>query len=300
MERGAQRMSNLTKYQKFTAVTIQRSEIKNAPYNPRQIKQTNLARLREGVKKHGLVGAITWNATTGHVVGGHRRLEVLDALEAKNGNDDYALTVDKIEVPLAEEKAINLLLNNKKAQGEDNLIQLQSLFEEMQEEGIPFEDAGYTFADIQNIFPDTFLPPEIEEQNEANADTIDTLSDFKEAGKEQDAEFRAQMQSFQQENPDASYGLSDNEEAAPQAEPASVAPPPDPEHPDWKHDKDYFHEHRGRTVENNRDFENETDVILSLYFQNNAQLQAFQRAFNLPDQRSYDIFEIKEFFGVDI
>lgn len=70
-----------SKYQKFKVETINRADIKNAAYNPRIMDKEAKKRLKKALQQHGLVSAITWNKRTGNLVGGHQRLEQLDALE---------------------------------------------------------------------------------------------------------------------------------------------------------------------------------------------------------------------------
>lgn len=303
----------ITRFQKSRAQVVHRSEIKNAPYNPRQIKQTNKRRLTNGIKKHGLVGTVTWNKRTGNVVGGHRRLESIDELEK---SEDYHLEVSVIDVPIEKERAINLLLNNRRAQGEDNLIKLQSLLEVMDEEGTDFEDAGFTRVDIQNIFPDAFAEGEVAEQLEAEAPSVETLTEFKNAGKEEDAGFREQMDQFKKDNPDEfsepeeqgndTPRASDEpaaESSAETSEPAAEQPTEQPAEPgtDWKHSKEYFKDHRKRTEDNNRDFANESDVVVSLFFQTQAQLIAFLNAHRMDQsKRNFDVFNIEEAFGIEL
>lgn len=295
-------MAERSKYQKFEAIEIHRSEIKNAPYNPRQIKETNRRRLREGIKKHGLVGSITWNKATGNIVGGHRRIDALDELE---GTEDYTLTVDVIDVPIEKERAINLLLNNRKAQGEDNLVMLQSVLEIMQEEGTNFEDAGYTRVDIQQYFPDLFAVGEVADQIQAEKPDIDFFQQVKEDSKQVDPAFREAMATGEKlELPPEPTAQSPGEPAPSsppgQAAPAEAIGQPEPGK-DWKHSKDYFKEHRQRTVDNNRHFKNETDIILTLTFQTNEQLTAFLNSFGLNhDKRNYDVYEIEEAFGCSL
>lgn len=70
-----------SKFQAYDTETISRSDIKNAPYNPRIMDEKAKKRLKANIAKHGLVAALTWNKRTGNLVGGHQRLEQLDALE---------------------------------------------------------------------------------------------------------------------------------------------------------------------------------------------------------------------------
>lgn len=59
-----------SKYQAYDTETINRSEIKNAPYNPRIMDEKAKKRLKANIQKHGLVAALTWNKRTGNLVGG--------------------------------------------------------------------------------------------------------------------------------------------------------------------------------------------------------------------------------------
>ena len=70
----------LSRFQKFTIVRVHRSRLKNAPYNPRVITPEAKDRLRKILERKGLLEALVWNVRTEHIVGGHRRLECLDAL----------------------------------------------------------------------------------------------------------------------------------------------------------------------------------------------------------------------------
>src|SRR5689334_18110966 len=85
----------------FEIVSVRRSELKGAPYNPRQLGESEKRKLAKGLKRHGLVAPITWNARTGFVVGGHQRLTIMDSIVGKG---DYTLNVARIDVDEAREK----------------------------------------------------------------------------------------------------------------------------------------------------------------------------------------------------
>lgn len=152
-----------SKYQKFTIETIHRSQIKNAEYNPRVMDKEAKKRLREGLKKHGLVSTLTWNRRTGNLVGGHQRLEQLDALE---GTQDYSLDVCVIDVDEAEEAILNVQLNNPSMQGDWDLEKLAMITDEF---GVDFDDMGFSKLDIDFMydgderFTEMFESPEVEE-----------------------------------------------------------------------------------------------------------------------------------------
>lgn len=136
-----------SRYQAYETETISRDMIKNAPYNPRIMDEGAKKRLKKNIAKHGLVAALTWNKRTGNLVGGHQRLEQLDALEK---NKDYELTVCVVDVDEREEAALNVQLNNPSMQGEWDLDKLANLSEEFDLDLA--EDFGFTESDIDFMF----------------------------------------------------------------------------------------------------------------------------------------------------
>src|SRR5438132_14244971 len=90
------------------------AELVPAPYNPRRaLKPTDPAyrKLAASLREFGLVEPLVWNETTGHVVGGHARLAILTELGVE------AVPVSVVRLPPAREKALNVVLNNREAQG---------------------------------------------------------------------------------------------------------------------------------------------------------------------------------------
>ena len=136
-----------SKYQAYETETISRDMIKNAPYNPRIMDPKAKKRLKKNIAKHGLVAALTWNKRTGNLVGGHQRLEQLDALEKSK---DYDLTVCVVDVDEREEAALNVQLNNPSMQGEWDLDKLANMAEEFELD--LSDDMGFTESDIDFMF----------------------------------------------------------------------------------------------------------------------------------------------------
>lgn len=104
----------LSRFQSFTIQRLTRDQLTGAPYNPRRISEVAKKRLKQNLEQVGLVEALVWNRRTGHLVSGHRRLSLLDALE---GSHNYALDVAVVDLDLKTEKAQNVFLNNPHAQG---------------------------------------------------------------------------------------------------------------------------------------------------------------------------------------
>lgn len=136
-----------SKFQAYDTETISRDMIKNAPYNPRIMDEKAKKRLRKNIAKHGLVAALTWNKRTGNLVGGHQRLEQLDALEKSK---NYDLTVCVVDVDEREEAALNVQLNNPSMQGEWDLDKLANMTEEFDLD--LSDDLGFTESDIDFMF----------------------------------------------------------------------------------------------------------------------------------------------------
>ena len=136
-----------SKFQSYDTETISRDQIKNAPYNPRIMDESAKKRLRANIAKHGLVAALTWNKRTGNLVGGHQRLEQLDALEKSK---DYDLTVCVVDVDEREEAALNVQLNNPSMQGEWDFDKLAFMSEEFDLD--LKDDMGFTETDIDFMF----------------------------------------------------------------------------------------------------------------------------------------------------
>lgn len=136
-ETEAGQETGVTRFQRFTVERIPRTALRRAPYNPRQISAENRKRLAQGVSAHGLVETLVWNRRTGHLVSGHQRLAVLDALE---GTVEYALDVAVVDVDEREERILNVQLNNGDMMGRWDAEALEVL---RFEHGFSAEDLGF-------------------------------------------------------------------------------------------------------------------------------------------------------------
>src|SRR5262245_25392469 len=89
--------------------TLHLETLQHAPYNPRKPLQAGSAayrRLERSLAEFDLVQPIVWNEQTGHVVGGHQRLEILRHRGAKK------VEVAVVSLSLEREQALNIALNN--------------------------------------------------------------------------------------------------------------------------------------------------------------------------------------------
>lgn len=135
----------------FTVVEMHRSKLVAADYNPRHITDQERNKLKAALKRNGLVAPIIWNERTGNIVGGHQRISIMDSLM---GTKDYTLQVSKIDVDLAKEKELNVVLNNTAAMGSFDTDMLKDMF---MDETVTLEGAGFTKTDFVQMFGDESL-----------------------------------------------------------------------------------------------------------------------------------------------
>ena len=156
-------MEEVSKYQKFETATINRGQIKNAEYNPRKISDSAKKKLKDNIKRVGLLDTIVVNKNTMNIVSGHQRISILDSLERKK---DYNLTVAMVDLSEKEEKEQNIFFNNTKVQGEFDTDILASMLSD-----IDFECAGLDINDV-GILGDEVDLPSIEEPSEADKEVM--------------------------------------------------------------------------------------------------------------------------------
>lgn len=151
-------------------MTISRSEIKNAPYNPRLISDKARKKLRDKIAKVGLVNAPVWNRRTGNLVSGHQRLSVIDSLERKQ---DYLITVDAVDLDEKTEKEMNVFLNNVSAMGEWDFDAFKDLavdFDVSELEGFGFDEP-----ELQYMLGDGIFGPAATEKIKPEVEKLDAI-----------------------------------------------------------------------------------------------------------------------------
>ncbi len=150
------------------------SDLLPAPYNPRialQPGDTAFEKLKRSLDEFDLVQPIVWNRRTGHVVGGHQRLEVLK----HQGHSTVDCVV--VDLPLDREMALNVTLNNASVGSEWDADKLLSVLEELHE--LPDFDPTLTGFDEQQL-QDLLLTPDPQgaagwsllEDDEATSDKV--------------------------------------------------------------------------------------------------------------------------------
>jgi ParB-like chromosome segregation protein Spo0J len=111
------------------------SELKPAPYNPRESTKRQEADLARSLEKFGMVEPIIWNKQTGYIVGGHFRVREL----IKQGYEAIECVI--VDLSPEDEKELNIRLNANTGQWDWDSIANNFEIEEVSDWGlsIPIE-----------------------------------------------------------------------------------------------------------------------------------------------------------------
>ncbi len=141
------------------------SSLKPAHYNPRQVLALSspaYRKLRASLSEFGLVEPLIWNELTGHIVGGHARIQILKELGIER------VMVSVVRLGEAREKALNVVLNNHEAQGRFDSLRLAELLAELQGTH-EMELTGFDSRTLANLrYAPEELPPDQSASDEAN------------------------------------------------------------------------------------------------------------------------------------
>jgi len=132
--------------EKFVMERVHRSALKGAPYNPRTINEDAKRKLRDNLKRVGLLQPITWNRLTGNIVSGHQRVSMMDVLM---GSDDYHLNVAVVELDEKTEKEQNIFFNNPEGMGDWDFDKLGEMFKGS---NLDITNTGFNAGDIKDLF----------------------------------------------------------------------------------------------------------------------------------------------------
>ena len=156
-------------------VKVDINELISPEYNPRQITDDEMEKLKNSINEFGYVAPIIVNKHNNHIVGGNQRYEALKSL---GYTDVDVIFVD--EPDLNREKALNIALN--KISGEWDEVKLNQIFTEMKFAG--FDKVSLTGFEDYEVQELSFI-------NDINYDddfdlTDDDLSEDKEEEVEKD------------------------------------------------------------------------------------------------------------------
>ena len=153
-------------------------QIKKAPvkdlvspdWNPRQITDEELEKLKKSIKEFGYIDPIIVNEYNNHIVGGNQRYLALKEL---GYNEVEVLYIN--EPNIQKEKAMNLALN--KISGDWDQDKLDIILEEIQLSDIDITLTGFDEIEFTNLSDDEeyIIPDDEPEYDESIADDIETI-----------------------------------------------------------------------------------------------------------------------------
>lgn len=248
-------------------------------------------------------------------------MQNIDVLEkAKEG--DYLIEVTEVELTEEKEKALNIMLNNRQAQGDWDVDLLQDVLADLHSNGVEFEETGFSQFDLHQ-FGDGFLSNVVASQAEEELPVVAEFQEMKAVAAEHEPTFKKTVDSYRgtptdemqgdgedytEEPSEESEEWSDVDDEPPQQQPVSNVKPslkpaidPDTGEKVWTQEqREEFRRKREAHNEATR-HELEGDVIISMTFQSTAQLNKFIELVGADeDSRTWNKPVIEAMFGVDL
>ncbi|WP_231489900.1 hypothetical protein [Pedobacter sp. Leaf170] len=133
-------------YKQSETVTIKRSQVNFAVYNPKNHTDAQKAQIKRNIKSVGFLGGVIWNKATGNLIDGHKRVQTLDSIHHYDGTTktDYDLKVEMVELDLKTEKEQNIFQTKSRTEL-DNVLLGNML------DGIDYDLAGLDEFDLNMI-----------------------------------------------------------------------------------------------------------------------------------------------------
>lgn len=135
---------------RFKQVTLKVEDVKPNPKNPRIDLRPGMPlyeKLKSSIEHFSYVDPIIWNKTTGMIVSGHQRFQVMkDLADAKN---EPMKTVDVMQVEMTEAEQDSFMVAVNKITGLWDTEKLTALFKELSEEDLSY--TGYDEFEIQAL-----------------------------------------------------------------------------------------------------------------------------------------------------
>lgn len=148
--------------EKFKIEKVHRNQIQGAPYNPRSISDDARRKLKDNLKRVGLLSPLVWNVRSGNLVSGHQRLSQMDDLM---GTANYHLTVAVVDLDAKTEKEQNIFFNNAQAMGDWDFDKLGEMFKAGDME---VSATGFDLGDVKDLFGgDVLRSDELSELSDA-------------------------------------------------------------------------------------------------------------------------------------
>ena len=143
-------------------VKVDINELISPEYNPRQITDEEMGKLKNSINEFGYVAPIIVNKYNNHIIGGNQRYEALKSL---GYTDVDVVFVD--EPDLNREKALNIALN--KISGEWDFVKLADIIDELELNDFDIPLTGFDEQELENFY--------IEEENPNEHERVEVAED---------------------------------------------------------------------------------------------------------------------------
>ena len=143
-------------------VKVDINELISPEYNPRQITNDEMEKLKNSINEFGYIAPIIVNKHNNHIVGGNQRYEALKSL---GYTDVDVIFVD--EPDSNREKALNIALN--KISGEWDFVKLADIIDELELNDFDIPLTGFDEQELENFY--------IEEENPKKHEPVEVAED---------------------------------------------------------------------------------------------------------------------------
>lgn len=145
---------------KLDVKEIKIEDIHQSDYNPREISNAELTKLKNNIDEFGIVDPIIVNLKNNNIVGGHQRYKALLSQNTKKlnmitiGNIGWVFNTTDLDIKDDDaEKILNLSLNN--ISGEWNEGQLNKVLQELKQKNKNYKLTGFDDLDLERLKIDT-------------------------------------------------------------------------------------------------------------------------------------------------
>ena len=143
-------------------VKVDINDLISPEYNPRQINDDEMEKLKNSINEFGYIAPIIVNKHNNHIIGGNQRYEALKSL---GYTDVDVVFVD--EPDLNREKALNIALN--KISGEWDFVKLADIIDELELNDFDIPLTGFDEQELENFY--------IEEENPKEHEPVEVAED---------------------------------------------------------------------------------------------------------------------------
>ena len=143
-------------------VKVDINELISPEYNPRQITDDEMGKLKNSINEFGYIAPIIVNKYNNHIIGGNQRYEALKSL---GYTDVDVVFVD--EPDLNREKALNIALN--KISGEWDFVKLADIIDELELNDFDIPLTGFDEQELENFY--------VEEENPKEHEPVEVAED---------------------------------------------------------------------------------------------------------------------------